>query len=310
MKKSLRSGFGEALVQLGKREPRLVALTADLAGSLYMTDFKAKFPERFFQLGVAEQNLVSTAAGLALADLLPVAGSFATFLGRAWEQVRVDVCLNQLPVLLVGSHAGLSHPTDGVTAQATEDIAIFRSLPNLQVLSPADASQVKLAFKAWITEPQPTYLRLYREPTEEIDMFKDEFIIGQAQVVKPGSNLTIVSAGPIINHVILAAHKLEVMGINCELIDLGTIQPIDQQTLIKSARKTGRVVTVEDHQLNGGVGGSVAEVLAEHVPVPMKMIGLTEFGKTARDYTKLLKAFKLDSEGIYQQIKDWLDYEV
>jgi transketolase len=310
MKKSLRSGFGEALAQLGKNEPWLVALSADLAGSLYMTDFKNQFPERFFQIGVAEQNLVSAAAGLALAGLIPVAGSFATFLGRAWEQVRVDVCLNQLPVLLVGSHAGLSHPADGVTAQATEDIAIFRSLPNLQVLVPADFNQVKLAFKAWITKPQPTYLRLYREPTEEIDMFKDEFVIGQAQIIKPGSNLTIISAGPIINQVIPASQKLEVMGISCELIDLGTIQPIDQQTLIKSARKTGRVVTVEDHQLKGGVGSAVAEVLSQHVPLPIKMIGLTEFTKTARSYTKLLEAFKLDSEGIYQQIKDWLEYEV
>jgi len=310
MKKSLRAGFGKALARLGKTESRLVALTADLERSLYMTEFKNQFPERFFQLGVAEQNLVGTTAGLALSGQLAVAASFATFLGRAWEQIRVDVCLNQLPVLLVGSHAGLSHPADGVTAQATEDIAMFRSLPNLQVLVPADFNQTKAALTAWVKNPGPAYLRLYREPTDLIKTKDNSFVIGKARILKPGSNLTIVSAGPIINQVILASQKLEVLGINCELIDLRTVQPIDQETLIQSARKTGRVVTVEDHQLSGGVGSAVAEILCQHVPLPMKMIGLTKFSKTARTYTNLLKDFKLNNEGIYQQIKDWLEYEV
>lgn len=304
---SVRSGFGQGLLELGQQNDRVLALTADLEGSLKMTDFKSKFPQRFFQLGVAEQNLVGVAAGLALTGWLPIVGSYATFLSRAWEQVRVDVCLNQAKVILAGSHAGLSHPTDGVTAQGTEDIALFKSLPNLKVVVPADYWEARAALLSAANQNQAVYLRLYREKTPLLSDKDEEFEIGKAKVLRPGVNLSIFSAGPILNQVMKAAEKLESVGVNSEVVNLRTVKPIDKQVVIKSVRKTGKALVVEDHQVQGGIGESVAQILGESIPVPLRIIGLNSFGKTAQNYQELLVAYKLDSESLFKQVKVWLE---
>ena len=308
-KKALRDAFGEAIVKLGERDERVVVLTGDLESSTRLTEFKKRWPERFFQLGVAEQNMVGVAAGLALAGKVPFVCSFATFLSRAWEQIRVTVCLNRLGVKLVGSHAGLSHPQDGATAQATEDVALMRSLPGIAVVVPADAREMGEAVAAVAEREGPVYLRMTREPTP---IFTDGgFEIGKAKVLREGEAVSLIGAGPILAEVLKAAEILEKRGVEAEVVGVGTIKPLDEEAVVRSARKTGRVVTVEDHQVFGGVGGAVAEVLGRRCPVAMKMIGLKdEFGTTAREYGRLLARFGLDGEGIARAVEEWMGKSV
>jgi len=303
--KAMRDGFGQSLLELAGQYQDLVVLTADLAQSTRVAEFSRKFPRRFFQLGVAEQNLIGVAAGLALAGKMPVCTSFASFLiGRAWEQIRICLAANRLPVKIIGSHAGLSHPADGFTAQATEDIALVNCLPYFKIIYPADFNQLKTIFPAVLKDPGPVYLRITREPTAVFIQEQAVLKIGQAQVLKEGREVTIISAGPLLAEVLLAAESAAKQGISCEVVNLATIKPLDQATLLKSIKKTGCFLTVEDHQTQGGLGAAVGRIVVKNQPVPGGIIGLeNRFGQTAREYRQLLREYGLTAEAILKAIK-------
>ncbi|PIS08834.1 transketolase [Candidatus Beckwithbacteria bacterium CG10_big_fil_rev_8_21_14_0_10_34_10] len=303
--KSLRDGFSKAILKLGEKYPDLVALSADLISSTGLKEFAKKFPKRFFQVGVAEQNMIGMATGLSLQGFIPFAASFATFCpGRCLDQIRIQVCLNKLGVKIVGSHAGLSHPLDGPTAQATEDIVIMRSLPGMTVIYPSCFNQMLQAAEKIYHYPGPVYLRMTREKTPILTNLKADFKIGQAYVLKKGEDITLISAGPLLSQVLLAAQKALKMGISCEVINLSTIKPIDKKTIINSAKRTKRIITVEDHQATGGIGSAIAEVISQEYPVKIKMLGLNDqFGRTSRSYLKLLKQYSLDADSILEAIK-------
>jgi len=304
-KKPIRYGFGEAILKLGKKHNDIVALCADLISSVRLTEFSEKYPKRFFQMGVAEQNMIGAAAGLAISGWVPFAATFTTFLpGRCLDQIRVQVCINNLDVKLVGSHAGLSHQADGATAQGTEDIAIMRSLPKMSVVYPADFNQMLKAVRAVYKHSGPVYLRMTREPTPVFIKKQAEFKFGKAQVLKKGKDVTIIGAGPLLYEALLASEQAKSKGIDCEVINLHTIKPIDAKTIADSVKKTGCIVSVEDHQIRGGIGSAIAEAIVKDYPVPMEMIGLdNKFGRTARNYQLLLKEYGLTFPFILQAIK-------
>jgi len=238
-KAATREAFGRAMVDFGEKNANIVALSADLISSTKLDSFKNKFSDRFFQVGVAEQNMIGIAAGLAIAGKVPFAASMATFCpGRCLDQIRVQVCLNNLNVKIVGSHAGLSHPKDGATAQATEDIAIMRSLPKMTVFIPADYNQMLVMLKAAYKHFGPVYIRMAREKTAVFTKTDASFKIGEVQTLLEGKDITIISAGPLLYQVLLAAKQAKALGISCQVLNLATVKPIDKQSLISCVRKT------------------------------------------------------------------------
>lgn len=297
-----RAGFGDGLLELGEKNDQVVALCADLTESTRIQPFAEKYPNRFFQIGVAEQNLVTVASGLAAVGKIPFASSYAAFMpGRCWEQIRTTICYNDRHVKLVGSHAGLLTGPDGATHQMLEDIALMRALPNMTVIVPCDSHQARKATLAAAEIDSPVYIRLARDKTAEITTAKTPFELGKAQVLRTGKQVTIIACGPVVYEALSAGEKLD-----AEVINVHTIKPLDKETIIKSAKKTGRVVTVEEHQINGGLGGAVAEVLGENHPVPMKRIGmLDKFGESGGPM-ELIKHFGLDSEGILTKVKEFM----
>jgi len=282
IRKSTRDGLGDALLELGKKNKDIVVVSADLAESTRVLPFAAKYPERFIEVGVAEQNMMGVAAGLALSGKIPVATSFAVFSpGRNWDQLRVSVCYSRANVKIVSTHTGLDVGPDGASHQALEDIAITRVLPELTVIQPIDYLETKKAVSAMIERRGPVYLRLTRSASPVITTKKSPFKIGRADVLIPGNQVTIIGCGPVMYEAILAAHKLSIHKISAEVINCHTIKPIDVKKIIASAKKTKCVVTVEDHQVNGGLGSTVAEVLGKNYPVPIEMIGVQNtFGES------------------------------
>lgn len=276
---ALRDAFGEALLDLGKENPRVVALTADLAESLRLVKFAEHFPQRFLEVGVAEENLVGAAAGFALGGFVPFAGSFGCFLTRAFDHVRVSICQNGLHVILVGSHGGVSNAADGASAHALEDLAMMRALPNMTVVVPADANEMRQAVRAVADHDGPVYLRLYREPTPVFSDLERSFVIGKATAEREGSDVTVVACGPQVATALAAAAELQGT-VDVEVVNASTVKPIDAKTVVASAQKTGRVVTLEDHSVYGGLGSAVAEILSEHYPVPVTRLGLKTFGES------------------------------
>lgn len=279
---TIRKGFGEGLKKLGETNDKVVGLCADLTGSTNMNFFADAYPDRFFQVGIAEQNLVTTGSGLAAVGLIPFVGSYAAFSpGRNWEQIRTTICLNNQPVKIVGAHAGLSVGPDGATHQILEDIALMRSLPNMVVIVPCDKNE---AFKATIAmgaDKRPNYLRLAREAVPIITSDETPFEIGKAYVFDEGRDLTIISTGTMTHLALKAAQDLYNSGIDVEVIHCPTIKPLDAETILKSIKKTGAAITCEEAQINGGLGGAVAELLGEYNPVPMKRIGVEDrFGES------------------------------
>ncbi len=297
-----RQGFGKALVEAAKRDERIVGLCADLTESTQMHLFAEAFPERFAQVGVAEQNLVTVASGMAAAGKIPFCSSYAAFSpGRNWEQIRTTICYNDRNVKMVGSHAGLSVGPDGATHQALEDIAITRVLPNMYVIVPADVEQAYAATLAIAQDTHPTYLRLAREKSPIFTTSETPFEIGKAQVLVEGTDVTLIGAGPMLYEGLRAAYLLGGK-ISVEVINLHTIKPFDVETVVASARKTGAVVTLEEHQINGGIGGAVAEVLAEHAPTKIHRIGMRDcFGESGKA-AELWKHFGLTAESIAQEM--------
>ncbi|MDL2363142.1 MAG: transketolase C-terminal domain-containing protein [Patescibacteria group bacterium] len=295
----IRKGFGKGLLEAGKRDVNVVAACADLTDSTQMSLFKAEFPDRFVEIGVAEQNLVTVGSGLAAMGKIPFVSSYAAFSpGRNWEQIRTTICLNDRPVKVVGSHAGVSVGPDGATHQMLEDIALMRVLPNMVVIAPGDAVEAEKATLAMATDNRPTYLRLAREATPVITTADTPFKIGDAYVFKPGNDVTLITTGTMTYQALLAADLLQKDGISAEVIHVPTIKPLDAKTILASVRKTGAVVTAEEGQIIGGLGGAIAELLAEECPTPMKRIGMLDrFGESGAP-NELLEHFGLDAKHI------------
>jgi len=301
---STRQAFGETLYEIMKKDKRVFALTADLAESLKILKVKESFPERFIDTGVAEANMVGVSAGLAIAGHIPVASTFAVFMTRAYDHIRLQVCQNNLHVILVGSHGGVSNAPDGGSAHALEDIAYMRALPNMTIINPTDYNETRQALLAVIDYPGPVYLRLYREPTAQITKREDKFIIGKAKIIKKGKDVTVVASGPQTAEALMVAKSLRGQ-IEVEVISVPTIKPLDEKTILKSARKTGRVITVEDHSINGGLGSAVAEVLAENNVATLRRLGLRQFGESG-SYQELIKKVGIDAGAIAHAIHDLL----
>ena len=299
--KQQRDYFGEALLKLGGTNPKVLALTADLESSLKLTAFKEKFPDRFFNVGVAEQNLIGVATGLSLEGFIPFCASFAVFLpGRCFDQIRVSVCQNKSNVKLIGGHLGFSNFGDGASAQAVEDIALMRSLPEMVVLCPFDGEEVKELVKVAVEHEGPVYIRISKsEVPEKLKVKSEKLKVGGARVLKEGNELAIFSHGPILGEVLGAAENFDV-----EVIDAYSIKPLDKGTILKSCAKTGKVLVVEEHSVFGGLGSAVTELLSQEYPLPVKILGIQDvFGESAKSWQELLKKYKMDSESIAEIIK-------
>lgn len=299
-----RKGFGEGLVEAGTADNRIVAMTADLEESTQVEPFAKLYPERFVEVGVAEQNLVTLASGLSAVGKKPFVTSYASFSpGRNWEQIRTSICLNNRDVKVIGCHAGLSVGPDGATHQMLEDIAMMRSLPNMTVVVPCDSLEARKATVALAKTSKPGYLRLAREKTPVITAEDAPFEIGKAYVVRPGRDITILACGPLLFEALRAANELEKLNIDTEVINVPTIKPLDSETILASAGKTHRVVTVEEGQVAGGLGGAVAEMLAEQLPTKMLRVGvLDRFGQSGQA-DQLWKEYQLNSDAIIKAVK-------
>lgn len=272
---------------------------ADLTDSTQMSLFKAEFPKRFVEIGVAEQNLATVGAGLAAMGKIPFVSSYAAFSpGRNWEQIRTTACLNDRPVKIVGSHAGVSVGPDGATHQMLEDIALMRVLPNMVVIAPGDSVEAEKATLAMAKNQHPNYLRLAREATPIITSKDTPFEIGKAYVFETGSDVTIIATGTMTYQALVAAQKLFKDGIDAEVVHVPTIKPLDAETILKSVQKTKCVITVEEAQVAGGLGGAVAELLSEHFPVPMKRIGMQDRYGESGEPNELLEHFGLTAKHI------------
>jgi transketolase len=295
----IRAGFGRGLKKAGELDERVVAACADLTSSTKMDEFAKAFPERFIEIGVAEQNLVTMGSGLAAMGKIPFVSSYAAFSpGRNWEQIRTTICLNDRPVKIVGSHAGVSVGPDGATHQMLEDIALMRVLPNMVVLAPGDSVEAEKMTLAMARDHRPNYVRLAREATPVITTADTPFEIGKAYVFTPGSDVTIITTGTMTYHALVAADQLYKDGIDAEVVHVPTIKPLDAETILKSVRKTGCVITAEEAQAVGGLGGAVAELLADEHPAPMHRIGMRDrFGESGEP-NELLVHFGLDAKHI------------
>lgn len=298
-----RNGFGEGLVLAAEENEQVVGLCADLTESTRIQAFAEKFPQRFIEVGVAEQNLATTAAGMALGGKIPFISSYATFSpGRNWEQIRTTICYNDVPVKIIGSHAGVSVGPDGATHQALEDIALMRALPNMIVVSPADSIEAKKATQAIARHPKPCYMRLSRDKIPVITTEQTPFEIGKAEIFYEGKDVTIIATGQMVFRALQVADELKSHKISVRVINCHTIKPLDAKTILEAAEQTGAVVTVEEHQITGGLGGAVAEVLSQNYPVPLKIIGIEDrFGESGEP-NELLEKFGLTKEAIIKAV--------
>ncbi len=311
-KKSTRQGFGEGLLKIGIEDKNIVALSADLTESTRMNLFADKFKNRFIQVGIAEQNMASVASGMAAMGKIPFISSFSMFSpGRNWEQIRTTISYNNVPVKIASTHAGLTVGADGGSHQALEDIALMRVIPNMVVISPCDAVEAEKATIAIAKTKEPTYLRLQRDNGPVITTKETPFEIGKAQILfKPEIGLAsvgIIASGPIIYNALKAGKELEKEGIRVKIMNLSTIKPLDSTAILKLAKETKNIVTLEDHQVAGGVGSAVAECLAKNHPTKIKFLGVEDdFGQSGTK-EELLKNYKLDTPYIVESIKKLLN---
>lgn len=303
-----RAGFGRGLKAAGEANEAVVALCADLTESTQMHLFRDAFPKRFIEIGIAEQNLVTVAAGMARAGKIPFTSSYASFSpGRNWEQIRTTIALNDQPVKIIGSHAGLYTGADGATHQMLEDIALMRVLPNMIVIAPGDSLEAEKATKLIAENGKPTYMRLAREKIPIFSTPESPFEIGKAYVLREGSDVSLMGTGTMTYQVLAAANILAKQGINAEVVHVPTIKPLDEDTIVASARRTGRVVTVEEAQIKGGFGGAVAELLSEKLPTPVKRLGMQDrFGESGKP-ADLLDYFGLTPEKIAESVKEFVE---
>jgi len=301
-----RDGFGKGAVEAGKADERVVVLSADLAESTRAEWFQKEFPQRFIEAGVAEQNMATVAAGMANYGKVPFITSYAAFSpGRNWEQIRTTIALNNVPVIVCGMHAGVSVGPDGATHQMLEDIALMRAMPNMIVISPCDAEEGRKATVAAAKLGKPVYLRFAREKTPVMTTAETPFEIGKAQVFWKGSapQVAVFATGPLVHNALLAAQALEKEGISATVVNVHTIKPLDETTIIAAAQEAGAAVTVEEHQVNGGLGGALAELFAKKLPVPLEMIAVQDrFGQSGEP-KELVEYYGLGASAIAEAIK-------
>ncbi|OGX34473.1 MAG: transketolase [Omnitrophica WOR_2 bacterium RIFCSPHIGHO2_01_FULL_48_9] len=299
-----RDGFGKELVELGKINDKVVVLSGDLEDATRAEYFRDAFPERFFNLGIAEQDVVGTAAGLSLVGFVPFACSFAVFLtNRAYDMLRLDVCYNNCNVKVVCSHTGVTVGEDGASAQCLEDFAIMRVLPNIKVICPVDALEARKATRALVAEVGPMYMRTSRAPFPVLTKEHDPFVIGKANVLREGKDVTLIGCGVAVSESLSAAEILKKDGIEARVINMHTIKPIDEAAIIKAAQETGAIVSAEEHQIFGGLGSAIAEVLVKHAPVPMEMVAVADtFGETGTP-AQLLSKYGLKDVNIVEAAK-------
>jgi len=299
---STREACGLTLMNIGTQE-NIVTLSADLSGSIQTSKFANKYPERFFNVGCAEQNLVGTASGLALSGKIVFAGTFAMFLMRAWEQIRNTVAHDNLNVKLLGSHSGLTSGKDGGSHQCLEDIALMRCLPNMSILIPADAIETEKMIINEISRHGPSYIRLNRLSTPTINNDDYKFKFGESVKLCDGEDITIFATGTMVAESLKTANILKSENINAQVINIHTIKPIDKENILRYSQETGCVLTVEEHNIYGGLGSAVAEILSENYPVPMKIMGVNDkFGESG-DYEHLVQKFGLTHENIKNNAK-------
>ena len=303
-KKDTRSGFGAGLLEAGRRNPKVVAFCADLTGSLKMGDFAKEFPERFFQTGIAEANMTNMAAGMALSGFVPFTGTFAAFAtGRVYDQIRQCVAYSNKNVKIAASHAGVTLGEDGATHQILEDIGLMKMLPNMTVIVPCDYNQTMNATIAAAEYEGPVYLRFGRPKVPNFTPADEKLVIGKAQMIQEGTDVSIFACGHLVWKAIEAVQILKGQGINAELINIHTIKPLDVDAVLKSVAKTHCVVTAEEHMRNGGLGDSIAQVLALNMPAPIEMVAVNDvFGQSGTP-DELLKAYHLDTPDIVEAVK-------
>ena len=299
-----RTGYGDALVQLGARNKNIYVLCADLSDSTKVSKFRDKYPKQFVEMGVAEQNLVTVASGLAAVGKIPFASSYAAFCpGRCWEQIRTTICYNNQNVKIIGAHAGISVGPDGATHQALEDIATMRSLPNMVVVVPADYEQTKKATHVIAKYKGPVYMRFARNATQQMTTSKTPFVIGKAQVWKKGSDICLIGAGPVMAQCLQAAEKLKEQGISAMVINCHTIKPLDKKTILMAAKKCKKIITVEEAQITGGLGGAISEYLSETHPTLIRKIGMRDRYGESGEPEELLKHFGFSAKHIVKEAK-------
>jgi transketolase len=298
-KKDTRSGFGAGLLELGRTNENVVALCADLIGSLKMDAFKKEFPERFYQVGIAEANMMGLAAGMTIGGKIPFTGTFANFsTGRVYDQIRQSIAYSGKNVKICASHAGLTLGEDGATHQILEDVGMMKMLPHMTVINPCDFNQTKAATIAIAEHEGPVYLRFGRPAVPNFTPADQKFEIGKAVMLNEGTDVTILATGHLVWKAIEAGHKLAEKGINAEIINIHTIKPLDDEAILKSVGKTKCVVTAEEHQMNGGLGDSVAQLLGRQLPTPLEMVAVNDsFGESGTP-DQLMEKYGLSTENI------------
>ncbi len=306
--KATRDAYGETLLELGRKRSDIVALDADLSGSTKTVKFGKEFPERFFNIGIAEQDMIGTAAGLALTGKVPFASTFAVFeTGRAWDQIRLVVCYSNTNVKLVATHGGITVGEDGASHQALEDITLMRALPNMTVIVPADAAETASVIKYIADHKGPVYVRLGRAKVPHVMPDDYSFQLGKAHVFHIGKDANIIAAGIMVDHACRAAEILSQEGIDAGVINMSTIKPLDEETLLSAAGSTKVIVTAEEHSVIGGLGGAVCEFLSEHHPMPVKRVGVQDTFGCSGSPDELLKLHGITADTIVETIKKSLN---
>ena len=300
----MRDGYGKALMELCEKRKDVMVLDADVAKSTRTVWIRDKYPEHFLDMGISEQDMIGTAAGLALSGMVPFASTYCVFLaGRAWDQIRTTVCYNNLNVKLGGAHAGISVGPDGATHQALEDVALMRVLPNMTVIVPCDAEETRKATLAMAERQGPCFVRFGREAVPVVTDESTPFEIGKARLCREGSDVTVFANGAMVFEAQNAADALAKEGISVRVYDLHTVKPLDEETVLKAAEETGCVVTAEEHQVNGGMGSAVAECLAKHCPVPMEFVGMQDSFGESGDPQELMDKYGLNQKTVEEKIR-------
>ena len=300
----MRDGYGKALMELCEKRKDVMVLDADVAKSTRTVWIRDKYPEHFLDMGISEQDMVGTAAGLALSGMVPFASTYCVFLaGRAWDQIRTTVCYNNLNVKLGGAHAGISVGPDGATHQALEDVALMRVLPNMTVIVPCDAEETRKATLAMAERQGPCFVRFGREAVPVVTDESTPFEIGKARLCREGSDVTVFANGAMVFEAQNAADALAKEGISVRVFDLHTVKPLDEEAVLKAAEETGCIVTAEEHQVNGGMGSTVAEFLAKHCPVPMEFVGMQDSFGESGDPQELMDKYGLNQKTIEEKIR-------
>lgn len=306
-KKATRKSFGETIVKLGETNDKIVVLDADLSKSTQSAMFAERFPDRFFEMGIAEANMVGTAAGLSFCGKIPFICSFAVFLTGRFDIIRMSIAYSNANVKIVGTHAGIGIGEDGNSQMGLEDIAIMRTFPNMYVVQPADDLEAIQAVERAVEHNGPVYLRLTRQAVPDVHPEDYRFEFGKATILKDGKDVTLFATGALCASALEAAKELEKDSISARVINISSIQPIDEETIIKAAKETKRALTFEDHTIRGGMGGAVCEVLSEHYPIRVKRVGLDKtFGESGQP-EDLYKKYGFDAEGVYKTVRSFLE---